>query len=307
MTYRYRAFGLCLESAFKMAELSLEADDNREADIHIHSVDLGLEMKAMGEAPPYMNFEDPERVLMVWPGCAAAEICKNSHVNIQEYPGNPETYMAFPILGPIMGWVLFQRGLAVLHSSAISIDDCAIAFMGDKGAGKSTTAAAFLQAGADLITDDLLVIDMSSDELPMIQPSFAQLKLEDAAAHRMQIPDAKVLPLVMSGVTKRQHRLATMMKSPAPCDAFFVIHRKGTEPSIEWVEPGEGFQHLVRYSYNVRFHSAPVSMQARARNFKDCVKLANTSKVGILSIPHDLLDLDNTVDYVRQVMAKLSR
>jgi len=307
MTYRYQVFGLCIESAFKMEELTPEHDDIRNADVRILSVDLGIEMKAMGEAPPFMNFEDPERVVMVWPGCAAVEICGHSHVNVQEYPGNPETYMAFPILGPIMGWLLFQRGLAVLHSSAVSIDNFAIAFMGDKGAGKSTTAAAFLQAGADLITDDLLVIDMSSDQLPMIQPSFAQLKLEDAATHRMQIPDAKVLPLVMSGVTKRQHRLATMMNTSRPCDAFFVIHRKGTEPSIEWVEPGEGFQHLVRYSYNVRFDSAPVHMQARARNFKDCVKLANTSKVGILSIPHDLLDLNKTVDYVRQVMAKLSR
>lgn len=307
MTYRYKAFGLCIESAFKMDELTQEPDDSRQADVRILSVDLGIEMKAMGEAPPYMNFDDPEKIVMVWPGCAAAEICGSAHVNIQEYPGNPETYIAFPILGPIMGWLLFQRGLAVFHSSAITIDNFAIAFMGDKGAGKSTTAAAFLQAGAELITDDLLVIDMKNNATPLIQPSFAQLKLEDSAIHKIHIPDAKVLPLVMSGVTKRQHRLQTMMTAPVPCDAFFVIHRKGNEPNIEWVDPGEGFQHLMRYSYNVRFDEAPVSLQARGRNFQDCVKLASISKIGILSIPHDIFDLSNTVEYVRQTMAKLSQ
>ncbi len=52
--------------------------------------------------------------------------------------------------GPGHGLLLHLRGMLVLHASAIGVGDQAVVFMGDKGAGKSTTAAAMIAAGHPL-------------------------------------------------------------------------------------------------------------------------------------------------------------
>jgi len=59
------------------------------------------------------------------------------------------------LLGPILGAVLRLRQRMCLHASVMEYDGKAFAMVGNKGAGKSTTAAALLQAGARLVSDDI--------------------------------------------------------------------------------------------------------------------------------------------------------
>jgi len=155
------------------------------------------------------------------------------------------------------------------------------------------------------ITDDLLVINMKNSQQPMIQPSFAQIKLNEDASHRVDIPDSDALPLVIPNFPKRQYRLKSMVTQDVPCGAFFIIRREGETPKIEWADAGSGFQHLMRYSYNVRFYTAPISTQKRERHFKQCVELANSSKIGILSIPQGINELEETVQVVRKAMVDI--
>ena len=67
---------------------------------------------------------------------------------------------------------LVQRGFAVLHASAVVINDEAVAFVGDCGAGKSTVAAALCSRGHKLVADDVVAIDASRLELaePIAEP-----------------------------------------------------------------------------------------------------------------------------------------
>ena len=47
------------------------------------------------------------------------------------------------LVGPVMGMVLYFRGITCLHASAVSVGLRAVVLLGAPGAGKSTTAAAF--------------------------------------------------------------------------------------------------------------------------------------------------------------------
>ncbi len=67
------------------------------------------------------------------------------------------------LFGPIAGFVLHLRGTPCLHASAVVIDGRAVAFLGHSGAGKSTTAAAFVRRGFTALTDDVLALDFGSD------------------------------------------------------------------------------------------------------------------------------------------------
>src|SRR4030095_1234075 len=57
--------------------------------------------------------------------------------------------------GAILGFLLRVRGILCLHASVLAIGDRAIALVGDAGSGKSTTAAAFVQLGYPLVSDDI--------------------------------------------------------------------------------------------------------------------------------------------------------
>ena len=63
------------------------------------------------------------------------------------------------LLGGVFSVALHLQGLLCLHGSAVGIDGSAVAFLANKGAGKSTMATALCAAGATLITDDMLPVD----------------------------------------------------------------------------------------------------------------------------------------------------
>lgn len=298
--YRYRVFGLTISSDVRLDELAPETNIDKASDLTIVLKDVGYEIKPMGEAAVQFIYDDPRGLTMIWPGAAAVRVVGTDLVEIEPFPGVPDSYLPFPLLGPVMAWVLHLRKFLVLHASAITWKDHSVAFMGDKMAGKSTTAASFLRAGAELLTDDLLAIDMTDPAQSIICPAFPQLKLSDTAADNIDVPGAKALPLVMKNFDKKQYRLADMHNDIARCDTLFVIERGGEKPSIEWLDSATAMTSLMRFSYNVRFASAPLEMQDRARYFQQYAGLTRTARVGRLNIPKDLERLHETVEFVRR-------
>src|SRR3569623_1241995 len=60
------------------------------------------------------------------------------------------------LAGRLMGYLLRQRGYLALHASAIALHGRAARFLGESGAGKSTTAAAFhARRGCQVLADDV--------------------------------------------------------------------------------------------------------------------------------------------------------
>src|SRR3990170_80370 len=226
----YRAFGLTIGSDIALDELAQAGNDSRP-DLVIRNTELGRPLPPTG-SPPVFDYHDERGVVMIWPGVAGFRLIGGDLVEVEPYPDAPERFLAFPILGPVMAWMLERKGLLVLHSSAVAIDGKSVCFLGDKMAGKSTTAAAFLRNGAQLVTDDLLAIDMSGSKAPSICPAFAQLKLSDQSAAAVQLEDAQALPLVYEGFAKRQHKLATMHAQPIGVDLILVLDRGPSRPAI---------------------------------------------------------------------------
>lgn len=300
--HRYRSFGLCIASEVRLDELRAEPDAARPVDITIRFNDLGYEIKGMGEEAPGFHYEDPKGVTMVWPGVGGYRIVDRHTIEIDRHPECSDNLLAFPLFGAVFAWLLHWRHLFVLHASAVHIGGKSVAFLGDKLAGKSTTAAAFLRAGGQLLTDDILAIETEGQDRPIIQPAFAQLKLSDEASSAIKLPGSVALPLVVPDAEKRQHWLDTMHEDAIACDALFVLKRGGDTPRIEWLDGPAALVNLMQFSYMVRFGLAPVEMQARDRHFLQCGFLAKTARVGVLHIPADLERLQETVEHVTSTL-----
>ncbi|MEL7198553.1 MAG: serine kinase [Pseudomonadota bacterium] len=298
--YTYDAFGLSIESDFPLHELR-PTDAARAPDLVIRNHPIGRPMPTREEGV-VMDYTDPKGVLMAWPEVAGFRFVDDQTIWAEKPEATTDRMLAFPLLGPVMAWALNSIGLFVLHASTVQVNGRTIAFLGDKLAGKSTTAAAFVRAGHSLVTDDLLAIEMTKGKRPMCRPAFPQVKLEDKAAKSVIIDGADAQPLVMEGFPKRQHRLETMVTSATSIDCLVRLERGGNEPVFEALPTPQAIDCLARFSYMPRFASAPWTKADDHKHFSHCVGLADQSLVGRLQVPDDLERLDETVDLVANLL-----
>ncbi len=147
------------------------------------------------------------------------------------------------LLGPIFSILLRQRGLLVLHASAVKIGDRAVAFMGGSGWGKSTLVTAFHAHGYDVLTDDVLPLQLR-DSQPLVSPSYPHFKL---------CPDAAdSLSTNLSPIFEGAHKLAYtftqgFQQTPLPLHRIYVLG-KGDRHEITPLSPAIAFLNLVQHT-----------------------------------------------------------
>ncbi len=101
------------------------------------------------------------------------------------------------MLGPALSYALVQQGLEPLHASVVSINGQGVAFLGPSGRGKSSLAAAFVQAGYHLVTDDQLVVTRQGTALMAhLGPPRIKLMRRMATRLRQGRPAGITMPLL---------------------------------------------------------------------------------------------------------------
>jgi hypothetical protein len=158
------------------------------------------------------------------------------------------------LVGPVIAFALRLRGAICLHASSVVIGGRAIALMGQPGAGKSTTAAAFTQLGYSILSDDVAVLDDRGAEF-QVQPGYPRVNLwpdsvralfgsEDALPRITPTWGKRYLPL-----DRNEHRFQT---TPLPLSAIYTLdeHEAGlTSPVVEELAASEAFMTLVANTY----------------------------------------------------------
>ena len=201
------------------------------------------------------------------------------------------------LLGACMAVVLHQRGYLILHASAVKINNRAVAFIGDKGWGKSTIARAFIGRGYQFVTDDVLAIDLNGD-CSIVFPSFPQLKLCPDAVTAMG-EDPKILSRVMPSTAKRQYKLERNFGiEPVPLQSIYLLS-KAESVQIEKITASNSILPLLAHSYEARFGKKLLHL-GEADHFLECSQLANRVSLYSLQRPSNISLLAQTVDLVEQ-------
>lgn len=83
-----------------------------------------------------------------------------------------------PILlsGSVLAALLVLQGECVLHASGVHLDGWTLGILAGSGQGKSTLAALFCSVGAELVSDDLLRVEISNGR-PRCYTGTAQIRL----------------------------------------------------------------------------------------------------------------------------------
>lgn len=298
----HRAFGLLIRSEVPLPDLAPAAAGEPDLDIVYATFP---EPRPTQDDGVTFRFDGDVKYL-AWPEVASFRIVRTHRIEVDPFPGTPVNYLPFPLLGPVMALLLHLRGLLVLHGSAVAVGGSSAMFVGDKMAGKSTTAAAFLRAGHRLMTDDLLAIDFDDAAgTARILPAFAQIKLSEEASARVVIDGAEKLPLVYADFEKHQHRIGgTFLHDTLAPDALYVLDRGGDVPAIERLTGMEALGAIMRFSYISRFGKAALDRVAEARHLRQCAALARQCTIARLHVPADLDRLDETVALIETAATK---
>lgn len=172
----YKAFGLTISSDYDLPELPVVNNGQSETDIIIMKVELSQLWSEESKPNDYFVIHK-DYVLFQVPDVAIYLVKNGQEIFVSPMAGSNEDQVRLFILGTCMGVILMQRKILPLHGSAVVIDGKAFAIVGDSGAGKSTLASAFLKRGYQLLSDDVIPVALSEDDIPIVTPAYPQQKL----------------------------------------------------------------------------------------------------------------------------------
>lgn len=172
----YKAFGLNILSEIPLPELPQANVQENLADIIIEIADLSKLWFQLANEKARLVVREGLFMFEI-PNTALFCVQEGNRITVSPIEGCEESKIRLYLLGTCMGALLMQRKILPLHGSAVAIDGKAYAFVGDSGAGKSTLASAFLNRGYQLLTDDVIAVSLSRDNIPFVTPSYPQQKL----------------------------------------------------------------------------------------------------------------------------------
>ncbi len=176
--------------------------------------------------------------LLVFPGIAVFYISPDAGtIEVKVEHSSQESEALRMLLDQVLPRLFFHRGRAVLHASAVvTPEGSAVAFLGDTGRGKSTLAGSFFAAGAQILTDDCLLVEADGVGLEAI-PAYSGLRLwsDTVDALGLEIPTN-----VQSGHIQGKYRLEIQQqehkKTNAHLSALFVLGAPDQAPVDSLIE-----------------------------------------------------------------------
>ena len=283
-SYRYRAYGLVVESALPLPELGVDQASPDQADLRIGFGRIGCRpdpdesgcgIWVRDDQACYCNFD-----------VGAFLVSSGTEILVEPEAGVAPEALRLSLLGPALALALHQRGLFLLHASAVSVNGEAVAFLGMHGFGKSTTAALLNARGHPLVSDDLLAVSVEDQT---VHPGFPQLKLWPDALQTLGLPPHE-LPQVHPDVPKRALRLSEgFAAQPIRLRRLYVLGI-GSPTLVQTLRPAQIFAEISRHWYGVRFGQAYFDSLDVRRHFLQSAHLARDVPMRRLQRPATLAD-----------------
>ena len=282
----YRLFGLTLASDFRLVKrLALLGNDAHNLTFTCAVVE-SLPGDWTRVRPTYISpykTKDGESILYVYrqPACDVLHF-----TDVADFYVWPDRIVCYQLqrayryqvemwlVGAVLALWLEQKGIPVMHASAVVVEDCAVAFLASSTGGKSSIAAALMQYGCPLLTDDALAIERRGSTF-IGQPGYPRMRLwPDMAEHFLG--HFEDLELVHPEVSKRTVPVGTdglgdFCDVPQPLGCLYIPIRRdpevgGTEIEIMPVSLRDATIELVRYSFLTRVLAA-LGLQPRRLNY----------------------------------------
>jgi hypothetical protein len=201
-----RAFGLAFEGTLGL-ESVVETSAPKRADTRLDLVSRTELDRRWRSAQPRRVFErrlgdgrvglsverDDELGFRVWaPRHGCYLVSPDGRRVVGAPPAGPAWRWERLVIAQVLPLAAVLRGKDVLHASAVALHDRAVAFMGRSGAGKTTLAGRIVANGARLVTDDVLAVDRTRQEV-VVHRGAAVARIDAAQLRDMSQSERRAL------------------------------------------------------------------------------------------------------------------
>lgn len=297
--YTYSAYDLRLHSAFELPELP--AVDATDIDPDVEIVRDSLEpVPEHVEGTGGRRIEaTPDAVRLTYDSIGSFRVESGTRIAcdaVDETAENREFFRRL-IQNELLGLTLYQRDHLVLHASAVSVDGEAAVFIGERGAGKSTTAAAFGAAGHAVLEDDVVAIRFDNG-VPTVVPGVPQLRLKSDATTALDL-EATATPSEESWYEKRLLRTEDV-PGPAPLRGCYLLS-DGEECMLR---PISGREQILNLLAQTHARGLLTDTDYSSTHFNQCSQLTDAVAVQRLHRPREHECLSTVVELVDDDMKK---
>ncbi len=248
-SYWYDACGVRLRSELEIPGLAPATEHSGE-DLVVRRGEV--EAPDRWPASGIASWPSPEADVLSWAGRAKLRVSA-SEITVDSAN---DPFARQCVVGPGLGVALHRRGRLVLHGSAVDVGGTAVVLLGQKGAGKSTTAAALLDRGHSLLTDDLVVV-LGDEDAPLCAPGPTQMKLWPASAEAFGLSD-EVRPF-LDGLQKGVWHGAEVASAPVPIARVCSL-AWGERLELEPLQGAAAFGAVFEHAYAPRFLGTTASV-----------------------------------------------
>lgn len=181
-------------------------------------------------------------------------------------------------LAQVLPLAAVLQGLEVFHASAVAVRNQAIAFVGNSGVGKTSTAAHLVARGAEFVTDDVLALEPSVEGV-VAYPGAPRLGIDAGEVRRIAVDDRARLGTLLGTFEKRQFA-PTPVDGPRRLAVIYFLQRAPSSSDATITEVEE-----PRRLLGAPFIPHLRSPARLVRHLDVCAQLALTARTFVVDVP----------------------
>ncbi len=291
----YKAFGLVFHSELDLPELQ-EGKNGEKADVYIRYGKVPELLQEAKHEGIYFQAA-PGKLLFKMKQVAKYLVKEGREIIIENEPGADLLDVRVFIYSTILGALLQQRKLLILHGSAVEVNGKAIIFGGVSGMGKSTLAAYFVNKKHQLVTDDIALVKQNEMKECIIHTSYPFLKLWEDTIDYFSL-DKEKINLMRNKLGKYYVPFSKGENSTFPVHSFYEIRIRNI-PGLE-IMPLSGFEKFAAIKSNMyRFHFIK-GFELMQENFIQVNDLVNKIKIYRIYRPEQGFHLEEMYHLILQ-------
>ena len=301
MINNYYVYGLNIKSEIGIEEFVKLENINNEDVVYISYGKMSDEIKeeikqgkriTLSDNKIWFHINDIATYCVSNGNKVEVELCDNADMKL----------MKIYVMCSCLGFIMLQRNMVAIHGGVIEIDNKAVIFTGDRGAGKSTLTTALREKGYKFISDDVAGIKI--DKVPYVMPGFPYQKLCESAMDKfgydkerytsfMSDKEVKYVVPALDEFVYEGRELVTIVKlTVGDVEEVTIEELRGSEKLnniIENIYRGEYIKHLGKMD--------PIY-------FKQCIDIAKNIRFFKITRPANKFTVDNQIQLIeRKIMS----
>lgn len=301
--YRYKIYGIILESEFELNLLIPAKESDLTSDV-IMVRERDVEDEVMGFLKEHNAVEKLYEIGLTksafYNRGGFYLIQNGNEILVKLKEGYDYDTISVWVTGFCLSIALLQRGILTIHCSAIATKKGAVLISGTPGAGKSSLAGKLLENELRLLADDVAGIRFSNEDC-LVYPAFPFQKLCSNEIEKRGL-DKNSLDHIDGDKDKYLVPVNDIFEyDPQKLDAFFYIIKAPVEELT--IKKLSGFECFMSIRDNLFLHRLKGPWENSQEVINMCMKMASKCKIYLIIRPENKDTLDEICNKVLSLIS----